>query len=189
VMEAGIKAPKGQSWPHWTTPECVLERVRRVGRIVLDPCSNPASTVDAAYSPWREFVPSWDGLEESWYGHAYGGGRVAYVNPPYGTKELPLWVDKMVVEAARDCEIVALLPARTSTRWFQKVALTCQALHWWGPGRIAFGNPPPWSEGNAPSVESLLAYWGPNPSRFLIAFAGAGHGFVSRDPALMRGAA
>lgn len=29
------------AWQHWTSPECVLERVRRLGPIGLDPAGNP----------------------------------------------------------------------------------------------------------------------------------------------------
>lgn len=48
-------------------------------------------------------------------------GRV-FVNPPYG-HELYRWVDKALEEMQRGTElIVMLLPAKTDTRWFAKLA-------------------------------------------------------------------
>jgi hypothetical protein len=101
---------------------------------------------------------------------------MVYVNPPYGRQDLTKWVVKMIAEAGLGCEIVALLPSSTGTKWFHSITATAQALHFWGPGRLSFGNAPPGAPGDRPSIDNVLAYWGKRPHRFLDAFSGAGLG-------------
>ena len=61
------------AWSHWTTPDNVLERVRRLGPIGLDPCGNPEDHVQAALS-WhgphaKDVEHRGDGLQEGWLGY------------------------------------------------------------------------------------------------------------------------
>lgn len=153
-----------KGWPNWTTPEDVLNVVREVNYIGLDPCSNGASLVNA--------VTAWDceGLEKNW---SHSG--LTFVNPPYNqAKE---FVAKCLYEANGGCEIILLVAARTDTKWAHSIFQHADALCFWGPGRIRFGNPPPDSPGDAPSIPSMFAYWGQGErvSPFLNAFAKRGH--------------
>ena len=165
----------GQSWMHWTTPACVLDRVRQVGPIALDPCSNDASIVAAH----RSIKLPQSGLAADWGTLAYDG--LVFVNPPYGRGELAKWMDKCAAEAGRlhltDIEVIALVPASTGARWFHEALAYASALVLWGPGRISFGNGPP-GNGGAPSIDSALIYWGDRPHRFLDAMSGAGRGVL-----------
>jgi site-specific DNA-methyltransferase (adenine-specific) len=139
----------------WCTPECVLERVRKVGRIELDPCDNAQSIVGAA-SSWMG-----SGLEWTWRG-------LAFCNPPYST--LRRWLAKCAEEARGGVEIIALVPARTDTRAWHESATTARAVCFWR-GRITFvGAPHP-----APFPSAVL-YWGPSGKLgvFTSAFDGAG---------------
>jgi DNA N-6-adenine-methyltransferase (Dam) len=134
----------------WCTPPRVLERVRRVDAIALDPCTSPANPCGA------EASYSLHGLSLPWWG-------LAYVNPPYG-RELPVWADKVIEEAARNVEIIMLVPSRTDTRWWGKAFEACQACAFWR-GRITFvGAPAP-----AP-FPSCLFYFGTRRRRFSLAF-------------------
>jgi hypothetical protein len=162
------------SWPHWTTPPSVLDRVRVVSAIALDPCSNDASQV-VAHRRCTGAKDEGDGLVADWGELSFDG--LVFVNPPYGRQDLARWVDKMVAEAAAGCEIVALLPSSTGTKWFAKIAASAQAVCFWGPGRLSFGNPPAGKANDNPSIDNLVAYWGPHAFRFLAAFADVGHGF------------
>lgn len=151
---------------HWNTPESVLLPLRSMGPVLLDPCSNSSSIVNARTA--YDGVTA-DGLTLSWQ-----CGGLVYVNPPYGRK-LKLWVKKCVNEAAiarennNNTEIVMLGPARTDTQVFQSSILpTAGSVLLWA-GRITFLG------AKAPSVfPSFLAYWGPNPAKFKIAFLGKG---------------
>jgi hypothetical protein len=143
---------------HWCTPAVVLDLVRKFngGQIGLDPCSNEGSIVDARIA-WTS-----GGLEEEWDGHG-----LVYCNPPYG-RSLEYWTSKMSTEARVRVEIIALLPARTDTAWFDSV-WTAQALRFWR-GRLKFLG----ASSSAP-FPSCLAYWGPRVFRFADVFEKRGH--------------
>jgi len=143
----------------WNTPECVLELVRKMGPIRLDPCSNADSVVGATLA----FESG--GLDIDWTDTADGG--LTFVNPVYG-REIWDWVLRCAFEAGRGCEIVALLPARPDTRWFSS-AWEADALCFWR-GRIRFLGAP----SSAP-FPSVVAYWGPRRYRFADVFSEVGH--------------
>jgi len=140
----------------WNTPECVLEKVRKVGAIGLDPCSNAHSKVKAS-AAWLS-----GGLEVDWSGFG-----LVYVNPPYG-RDLKAWAEKIATEADRGTEIIALVPARTDTKWFRRLFFQCACVCLWS-GRITFvGAPSP-----AP-FPSAVFYFGSNTEGFCGAFKDAG---------------
>lgn len=146
----------------WNTPDDVLELVREVfdGRIGLDPAtdvSNPTRAVHIA-------TPVTDGILMQWSKI----GLPTFVNPPYG-RALSVWAPKIADEGIRGCEVIALVPARTDTRWFQHIT-TAHALCFW-KGRMTFkGAPAP-----AP-FPCVLAYWGPRAERFREVFSE--HGWI-----------
>ena len=112
------------------TPEDVLDVVRAVGTIVLDPCSTPANRTKATYFYTFED----DGLSKDWWELTRGG--LIFVNPPFSN--LKGWVNKFAEEAAKGCNIVVLTPGDTSTLWFQEVVwLKSSAVCFW-KGRIEF---------------------------------------------------
>jgi len=142
---------------------------QHLGPILLDPCSNPGSIVQAARSFCGPIAGDLDGLAETWQ---YNG--LVYVNPPYGRKIKP-WIKKcsdegaLAKKAQNGTEIVLLGPARTDTKWFQRIILpTADAVILW-EGRLKF-------EGaKDPAVfPSFLAYWGHRPTKFKVAFVGKG---------------
>src|SRR5690606_37002574 len=120
---------------HWCTPEEVLNLVYTVGDIALDPCSNDHSIVVSKRfnTPEQE-----NGLALEWSAIAQeAGGGLVFVNPPYG-REISKWVKKCVIESARGAEIIALVGARTETKWFQEwIFPTAQSVCFW-KGRITF---------------------------------------------------
>src|SRR5437764_933372 len=95
----------------WNTPQNIIDLVRQIDPIHLDPCSNVTSIVGARVS-W-ELGRDGDSLARSW---ACLG--LVYVNPPYG-REIKPWATKIVLEGVRCTEICALVPSRTDTVWFQ----------------------------------------------------------------------
>lgn len=155
---------------HWCTPNTILQPLRdHLGPILLDPCSNPGSIVGAQTAYCGPLAGDLDGLEQTWQ---FNG--LVYVNPPYGRKIVP-WIKKCSTEGqlakqlGNGTEIVLLGPARTDTKWFQRVVLpTADAVILW-EGRLKF-------EGaKDPAVfPSFLAYWGHRPTKFKIAYVGKG---------------
>ena len=140
----------------WNTPEEVLELVRKVAPIGLDPCSNVTSKVKAS-AAWLS-----GGLEVDWSGFG-----LVYVNPPYG-RELNEWSRKIVDESQRGVEIIALVPSRTDTKWFQNMFNHRNLVCLW-KGRITFEGAPA-----AAPFPSAVFYFGKRQRDFLMAFHGAG---------------
>lgn len=153
MMNSSLFSSKNMAW---NTPSEVLDIVRTFAPIGLDPCSNERSTVRAPAS----FLSG--GLEVSWAD--YGA---VFVNPPYG-RALREWAEKIAYEAAKGVEIVALVPSRTDTRWFQLLAAHANVICFW-KGRITFeGAPHP-----AP-FPSAMIYFGPRSARFRTMFKDCG---------------
>ena len=160
----------------WRTPEVVLDLVRRVAPIGLDPCTsidNPVGAMAYAIPVVRMVMPPGclvDGLSDAWtWRGACPEGALVYANPPYG-REVGDWTERCRVEGQRGAEVIALLPARTDTRWFHRDVAppAAQALCLWA-GRLTFIG----GEAGAP-FPSLLAYYGPRRHRFAAVFCDAG---------------
>jgi phage N-6-adenine-methyltransferase len=150
-----------KGWPNWTTPEAVLDVIELVGPIALDPCSNEAAhTNKRAKASWR-----CNGLTDSWHDQVHAG--LVFVNPPYN--QTKAFVAKAIEEALQGTEIILLVAARTDTKWAHSAFKSAQAVCFW-EGRIRFENPPPDSEGDAPSIPSMFVYWGPRRGAFMRVF-------------------
>jgi phage N-6-adenine-methyltransferase len=144
----------------WQTPDVVLDLVRELGPIALDPCSSGSDAVGATLSYTA------GGLESDWVRDSFGG--TVYVNPPYG-RDIGCWTSK-ANESGGGAQIVALLPARTDTMWWQRDVVCADAICFWR-GRLTFkGAPAP-----AP-FPSAIAYWGERGKAFGRVFAP--HGWV-----------
>lgn len=95
----------------WCTPACVLERVRTVGRIGLDPCTDRSNPTDAIVAftgdlqrehglPRNGEVLGFDGLDHDW--SEWHSDCLVFVNPPYS--RVKAWSAKIVAEASHCCE-------------------------------------------------------------------------------------
>jgi hypothetical protein len=154
----------------WGTPQEVIDRVLKVGGVGLDPASNAESIVPASIKWSGPSGDGLDGLSLPWHVLMKGSepDSLVYVNPPYGRGITGPWVEKMDRESRRGVEIIALLPARTDTAWFQLALRGAQALCLWS-GRLTFLGAP----SSAP-FPSAIVYWGPRVRRFESAFQDAG---------------
>lgn len=150
-------ARTGTGRDDWGTPQPVIDRVLDVGPIVLDPCSNPASIVPAAE---RIMLPL-NGLTVPW-----PVPGLVYVNPAFS--ELRAWLECCAAHGSAGGEVLALVPARTDTRAWQRFATRADAVCFWR-GRIRFVG----ADAGAPFPTAFL-YWGPRVGRFIAAFESAG---------------
>jgi hypothetical protein len=146
---------------HFCTPAWLLDLVRELGPIGLDPCSNALSTTNASTSWWGLVAHApkehrFDGLAESWRGRG-----LVYVNPPYGAKISP-WIAKILAEARAGVEIVSLVPARVDTHWFHSACYppeTDGTCLW--KGRVTF------EPAKQPAMfPSAICYYGPQGALF-----------------------
>ena len=94
----------------WETPRSLFDELHREFDFTLDPCAS----VQNAKLP-KYYTVAQDGLKQSWKDE-----RV-FMNPPYGLV-IRDWAEKAFVETSSYFDpaelVVALIPARTDTRWF-----------------------------------------------------------------------
>lgn len=136
-MNSGMYSSKSDEW---TTPKDLFDRLNRRFLFNLD-C---AATVENKLCQ-HCFTKMTDGLQHSWEGFR------CFVNPPYS--QIKLWAAKFIEESKRaDC-IVALVPARTDTKWCQSIMNSADKLVFI-KGRLKFGD----GAGSAP-FPSALAIW------------------------------
>jgi hypothetical protein len=147
----------------WQTPDHVLDRVRAIAPIALDPCTEPDNPTGAVRWITAEDEP--DGLQAPW--HEMVAGGLTYANYPYG-RGLLAWADKARREAVLNCETISLVPARTDTRWFTRLTQHARVVCFWR-GRITFRG----AAAGAP-FPSAFVYHGWRPERFVEVFADAG---------------
>lgn len=153
---------------NWQTPEKILEAVRRIAPIALDPCAHRSNPTKAALF-WTQ-----KGLTLNWnfFYQIVQLFGLAFVNPPYSA--IKDWTDKVIAEAQRPgkIEIVYLVPSRTDRPFFQD-ALSAARLVTFIKGRLRFKT----ASYDAP-FPSALFYFGPRPGRARAAFSHLGKTLV-----------
>lgn len=93
----------------WETPQEFFDELNEEFHFTLDPCALPTNAKCEKY-----FTPTDNGLIQDW------GGEKVFCNPPYG-RAIYNWVRKCSEEARKkNTTVVALIPARTDTRYFHK---------------------------------------------------------------------
>lgn len=112
---------------NWETPQGFFDNLNSQWCFTLDVCAN-----DDNHKCEKYFTPLQDGLKQDWAG-------VCWMNPPYG-KEIGKWVKKAYQEAQKGATVVALLPARTDTRWFHDWIYMMYGVQYeFIKGRLKFG--------------------------------------------------
>ncbi|RQD79845.1 MAG: hypothetical protein D5R96_09440, partial [Methanocalculus sp. MSAO_Arc2] len=151
--------------PEWYTPDDIISRVIRVfGTIDLDPCSNGRGG-DANVPARNHYTLEENGLNQEWKGRVY-------MNPPYGN-EIQKWISKLKeeYEAGNVQEAIALVPARTDTKWFNLINkyLRCEVS-----GRLKFKSKTDPDQNDSAPFPSAIFYLGKNETAFSEAFSERG---------------
>lgn len=139
----------------WHTPRAVLDlAVEVAGPIMFDP-----------------FPCNWDGTLD---GFAVGwASSHTFLNPPYS--RMADFAEKFAIETADALTpLIALIPCRPDTRWWDVMRLHASAVCFWR-GRIKFGRANGKPATSAP-FPSALFYAGPTPGRFADVLSS--HGWV-----------
>lgn len=126
----------------WETPWDIFNPIDANYHFTLDVCASQNNAKCERY-----FTKETNGLEQSW------ANEVCWMNPPYGRQIVP-WVKKASEEVQRGAIIVALLPARTDTKWFHDYVLPFAKVQFL-KGRIIFVG----ASHGAP-FPSILAFYG-----------------------------
>ena len=136
----GIMSSLTDEWP---TPIKLFEELDKEFNFNLDPCADHDNHKCARY-----YTKEDDGLSKIW-----GGSDRIFMNPPYG-RNLGQWVKKARESAEQNgALIVALLPARTDTKWFLDVMKASEIR--FIRGRLKFGD----GKRGAP-FPSIIVIWG-----------------------------
>ena len=124
----------------WATPQDYFDSVAKEFPFTVDVCALPENAKCEKF-----FSPEDDGLSKKWEG-------VCWMNPPYG-RVIGKWVKKAYISAKEGATVVALLPARTDTKWFHEYIYDKAEIRFIR-GRLRFGG----SENPAP-FPSILVIW------------------------------
>ena len=112
----------------WSTPQATFDALNSEFHFTLDPCATKENHKCDKFYTLED-----DGLSKDW------SGERVFMNPPYG-REIGKWVKKLSERGG-----VALLPARTDTRWFHDYIYGKSEIRFI-KGRLKFGdgkNPAP----------------------------------------------
>jgi hypothetical protein len=125
----------------WYTPPEIFQALGLV--FDLDPAA-PAGGL--SWVPAKRFLSrADDGLTQPWQGRVW-------LNPPYG-REVNRWLDRL----ARHGDGLALVFARTDTRWYQAIVQQAAAICFIA-GRLSFIGPDGSPVGSAGAPSVLLAF-------------------------------
>lgn len=145
----------------WTTPAFVLDRVRLIAPIGLDPADNEASLTNPRVSLR---LPDNDGLAVSWKSLLLPGEQV-FVNWPYGTAENKVWSNKAAIEAQSGVEMTCLVAVRTSENWWDTMLAAGPTAFGFFHKRLRFSNAK-----HSATFSSVVMYFGDHLARFNEAF-------------------
>lgn len=114
----------------WATPQQLFDNLNYVFNFTLDACAS-----DDNHKCPKYFTAETDGLSQDW------GGNKVFCNPPYGRNATGAWIKKCYDESKKPGTIVvALIPARTDTKWFQQYIYKTNAEVFFVKGRLKFGD-------------------------------------------------
>ena len=124
----------------WETPLKLFQKLDEEFHFTLDVCA-----VAENAKCTRFFSPAEDGLKQPWDG-------VCWMNPPYG-REIGNWMEKAFRESSENgLLVVALVPARPDTEWWNKFAIHGEIR--FIRGRLRFGN----AKSGAPFPSAIIIF-------------------------------
>lgn len=127
----------------WETPQDFFDKLNAEFGFQTDVCALPENAKCLNF-----YTPEIDGLKQDWNG-------VCWMNPPYG-RVISDWVKKAFESAKMGgTTVVALLPARTDTRYFHDYIYGKAEIRFL-KGRLKFGD----SKNSAP-FPSMVVIWRP----------------------------
>lgn len=129
----------------WETPQDFFDKINEEFNFELDVCALDSSAKCKEY-----MTPEHDALSQSWV--ASNRRNVCWMNPPYG-RQIKHWIKKAHEEAQKGATVVALLPARTDTRWFHDYIYNQYEIRFI-KGRLKFGG----ASNSAPFPSMLVIF-------------------------------
>jgi phage N-6-adenine-methyltransferase len=109
----------------WSTPQETFDKLHQEFGFTLDVCALPENAKCADF-----YSPRNNGLAQPWTG-------VCWMNPPYG-RAIGYWIAKAYSAAQGGATVVALVPVRTDTAWWQDYVIKAAEIRFLR-GRLRFG--------------------------------------------------
>lgn len=139
---------------NWSTPQDFFDALNAEFHFDLDVCAVPENAKCKNFY----YHGKHDGLTAPWHEH----GTVAWGNFPYG-RGIGKWVQKAYEESQKGLTVVALLPARTDTKYWHRWIWDCEKHAprtgvevRFVPGRLKFGG----SANAAPFPSAVVVFRG-----------------------------
>lgn len=155
---------------NWWTPVEIIEAARRAMKgITLDPASSAGANKRVRAICY--FTPLDSALECPWHGNIF-------MNHPFGRRENPLWINKLISEFERGnvSQACCITFAATSETWFQP--LYNYPLCFLSP-RTEYFDPATGTTARGVPKGSVVAALGIDPDRFSDAFCDMGRVLVA----------
>lgn len=127
----------------WATPQAFFDRLDAEFGFDLDVCATDRTAKCQHY-----YTPEDDGLAMPW------APLRCYCNPPYG-REIARWIERCSDEARRGALVVALIPARTDTRYWHDVIMQTASEVRLVKGRLRFDD----GSNPAPFPSAVIVWW------------------------------
>ena len=134
----------------WETPQKLFDELNSEFHFTLDVCALASNAKCTNF-----YSPLEDGLKQDWTG-------TCWMNPPYG-HSIGKWVQKAFKAAQDGATVVALLPARTDTRWWHSFVMKARDIRFL-PGRLRFSNAP-----NSAPFPNAIVIWRAGEPRVITA--------------------
>jgi phage N-6-adenine-methyltransferase len=117
----------------WDTPQEFFDKQNKIYGFTCDVCATDKSAKCQKY-----YTIETDGLKQTWDG-------ICWMNPPYG-RAIGKWIKKAYDETRKPGTlVVALLPARTDTKYFHSYIYKKQGVETdFLKGRLIFGSDEYW---------------------------------------------
>ena len=149
MMDSGVHYTSAAD--DWATPQKIYNELDDEFNFTLDVCASDWNAKHPNY-----FTKEDDALIQDW------SSQRAFMNPPYGS-QISKFVEKASTSGAE--LVVAILPARTDTRWFWDFVLEKAEIRFI-KGRLKFERPDG-PQGTAP-FPSIIAIWRNPPKQELL---------------------
>jgi phage N-6-adenine-methyltransferase len=134
----------------WYTPPTLFEQLNI--DFDLDPCAPPKGGFRTV--PAKRFITfEQNGLLTPW-----DTTDNVFMNPPYGL-DTPAWLSKLATHAQSGGRGIALVFARTDTKWFHEIVRYSNAIAFF-KGRLQFLKPDGTKGKSGAGAGSMLVVWG-----------------------------
>lgn len=132
----------------WYTPDYILDAVREVFDIQMDPASSDIANERVQALVY--YTIDQDGLKHEWRGNVF-------LNPPYSQPQIGQFIDKLA-NSPKVNHFIVLVNNATETQWGQQLlSISCAVC--FPKGRIRFVDPSG-NEGQSPLQGQMICYGG-----------------------------